>query len=514
MRAWLRRRVRLLAILLAALLSPGLAWTVAVRARGFPVGLIEPRGSVSLTVLDRQGEVLRQQATTGGGRATWVALERVSPHLVAATVAAEDHRFYRHAGVDPLGVLRAAWLDLRSGSLSYGGSTLTMQLVRLLEPRRGRQGLAGKLVEAVLASRLEGVLGKSQILEQYLNRAYYGNSAWGAEAAATLYFGKPAAALSAGEAALLAVLPRGPTLYDPYRNLNLTLARRGKTLGRMQELGLLAPAEAALARATPVQLRRDQPGFRAPHFAEYALAAVPEAERPGATVETTLDGPLQERLEVSLRAHLAQVGGRHITQAGLVVLRNRDGAILALLGSADYFDARRAGAVDVLTLRRRPGSTLKPFVYGLALERGDTPASVAFDVILPHEALQAYTADVRQHGFARFRESLAGSYNLAAIHTLERVGVATLLARLRQAGLHTLDSPDSRYDSALAIGEAEVTLLELTGAFAAFGNQGRPVRPRAVERVLLPVLGPPIFQDQDLEVFDLRSGAVARPAAA
>ena len=162
------------------------------------------------------------------------------------------------------------------------------------------------------------------------------------------------------------------------------------------------------------------------------------AERAGATVETTLDCPLQQRLEIAVRDHLEAVGGRGISQAGVVVIRNSDGAVLAMVGSRDYFDARHAGAVNVTTIRRRPGSTLKPFVYGLALEAGDSPATLAYDVVLPGETRETYTAEVKQHGVARYRESLAGSYNLAAVHTLARVGPPALVERLRRAGLTTL----------------------------------------------------------------------------
>jgi penicillin-binding protein 1C len=470
-------------VLAAAVLT--LAWTVAVRWAPFPAGPLEPRRAASLTVLDRAGGVLRQQATAAGGRESWVPLARLSPHLVAATIAAEDHRFFAHAGVDPLGVLRAAWLNLRARRVAYGGSTLTMQLVRLLEPARPRRGLGAKLREAVLAARLERRLDKQALLAEYLNRAYYGNGAYGAEAAAQLYLGKPAAQLSAGEAAFLAVLPRGPSLYNPYLHLPRALARRDHILARMEALGALGPAEADLARGTPLPLRRERPGFHAPHFVDQVISTLPAGARAGATVETTLDLPLQARLEVALREHLGTVGGYQVTQAGLVVLRNSDGAILALVGSRDYFEAARSGAANVLTLRRRPGSTLKPFIYGLALEGGDSPATIALDVILPGEARETYTADVRQHGPARYREALAGSYNLAAVHTLEQVGVGALLSRLRAAGLDTLDAPDARYTPSLAIGDAEVRVLDLTAAFAAFGNGGQPLRPLAVQSVVV-----------------------------
>jgi penicillin-binding protein 1C len=480
-----RRVAQRAAIAVAAVaIVPPLAWWVAVHAASFPRERLEPRHAASLTVLDGAGSILRQDATAAGGRETWVPLDAISSHLRDATVASEDRRFWKHAGVDPVGILRASWLDLLRGRAAFGGSTLTMQLARLVEPHP--RTLAGKIRETVIAGRIERALSKREIFEQYLNRVYYGNGAWGAEAAARFYFGKPAAALSLGEASFLAVLPRGPEAYDPFRHLDAAIARRRHILGLMQEAGLVTAAARDVAERTPLVFRREHPDLRAPHFVEHVLAQVAPDERAGATIETTLDGPLQRRLEVAVRDHLESVGGRGVSQAGVVVLRNRDGAVLAMVGSRDYFDARHAGAVNVTTIRRRPGSTLKPFVYGLALEAGDSPATLAYDVVLPGETRETYTAEVKQHGAARYRESLAGSYNLAAVHTLARVGAPALVDRLRRAGLTTLTEPEEKYPLSLAIGEAEFRVIEYAGAFAAFGNGGRAVAPRAITRVSVP----------------------------
>ncbi len=474
-----------LGCLLGAGLCLALGWRLVVAWSPYPAALLEPRHAASLTVLDRAGRVLRQSATAGGGRESWVPLRQISPHLVQATLASEDHRFFSHRGVDWLALARSATLNARRRRMAFGGSTLTMQLVRLLEPRP--RGIAAKLGELVLAARIERVLSKEQILEQYLNRVYYGCGAWGAEAAARHHFGKPASQLSVGEAAFLAVLPRGPEAYHPSRNLGAALARRRHILELMVRRGALRAADRALAERTPLALRRERPELRAGHFVDLALAELPAAARRGATVRTTLDGPLQSELELALRRHLDRSRHLGIGQAALVVLRNSDGAILALVGSRDYHDERAAGATNGVTARHRPGSTLKPFVYALALERGDTAATMAYDVILPHETGEEYTAEVRQHGFGRYREALAGSYNLAAVHTLERVGVPALLDRLRRAGLAgTLDWPDERYRVDLAIGEAEVRLLDLTAAFAIFGRGGQALAPRAIERVTVP----------------------------
>ena len=481
----MRRHLTRLGLAAALLvLAPPVIWWVAVRAGSYPRARLEPRAAASLTVLDAAGGILRQDATAAGGRESWVPLERVSPDLVNATLASEDRRFWRHGGVDPVGIARALALDLVRGRAAFGGSTLTMQLARLVDPRP--RTFWGKLREAVVAGRIERALGKREILEQYLNRVYYGNGAWGAEAAARFYFGKPAAALSLGEASFLAVLPRGPEAYDPFRNLPVALRRRTHILGEMQSAGFATPAARDVAERTPLLFRREHPELGAPHFVAHVLGGLPPAERAGVTIETTLDTPLQKRIEIAVRDHLQAVGGRAISQAGVVVLRNRDGAILSMVGSGDYFDAAHAGAVNVTTILRRPGSTLKPFVYGLALEAGDSPATLAYDVVLPGETRESYTAEVKQHGVNRYRESLAGSYNLAAVHTLRRVGVPTLVDRLRAAGLTTLDKPAAAYGPSLAIGDTQFRLLEYAAAFAAFGNGGRAIVPRAVSRLRFP----------------------------
>ncbi|HET7500139.1 MAG TPA: transglycosylase domain-containing protein [Kofleriaceae bacterium] len=464
---------RVLGALLAAWALAAIAWTIAVRAADFPRDLLDKPSATSLTVLDATGAILRQEATSAGLRDTWLPLDKISPYLVHATLASEDNAFHDHAGVDWPALARAAWLDLRGGT--FGGSTITMQLARLVAgtPR----SLPGKLRQIVLAGRLERALTKPEILEQYLNRVYYGNGAWGAEQAARVYFDKHAAELSIGEAALLAVIPRGPTHYDPLRERRRVLARRAHILGLMQDHGYLTADDRALAERIPIDLDRTRIQFRAPHFVELVKQRLPPAFQRGSVVRTTLDGDLQRHLEVALTHHVQHLAGRNVEQSAIVVLRNADGAILALVGSRDYAER----AFNAVTARLRPGSTLKPFVYGAAFEAGDTPATLADDVILPEDAHQAYTKDVRSHGFARYRESLAGSYNLSAVHTLQRVGITTVLKKLRAAGVTTLDRPDEQYGWGLAIGEAEVRLLDLTAAFSTFGRGGRPIAPRAVD---------------------------------
>ena len=494
------------------------AWWIIVLAGGFPMHLLDRTAATSLIVVDGSGHGLRQEATSAGTSERWVALDEISPHLINATLASEDDDFYDHGGVDWTAMVRATWLNLRRRGVEFGGSTITMQLVRLVA--RTPRSAAGKLRQMVLAARLERRLGKREILEQYLNRVFYGHGAWGAEQAARVYFGKSARELSVGEAALLAVLPRGPSYYDPFDAPERVEARRRHILRLMEAKGYLGADERALAERVPIELDRRRSGFRAPHFVELVKDRLPPAMRRAATVRTTLDGALQRTIEVAVDNHLDHVSARHIGQAGVVVLRNSDGAILALVGSRDWADQAGHGAWNAATARLRPGSTLKPFVYGAAIERGDTPATIALDVVLPEDQNQFYSKDVRSHGFARYRESLAGSYNLSAVHTLQRVGVDLALAKLRGAGLTTLDRPDDVYDWGLAIGHAETRLIDLTAAFTTFGRGGVPVVPRAIEEAVSVDGGvwseprterPPVFSEEvSYLIYDILSDPDAR----
>jgi penicillin-binding protein 1C len=465
-------RAALAVLALAALGAVALA--IAVVGWSYPVAELAPERGGPLLVLDRHGRLLRSVPGPAHrpGRAAWVPLERVPSHAILAVIASEDRRFYEHPGVDVVGLARAAWLDLRAGRMAYGGSTITMQLVRMVDPDLQRRSVTGKIAQVVQALRLERAVDKRYLLEQYLNRAYYGNGAYGIEAAARLYFDKPAASLSAGEATLLAVIPRAPTGYDPVRRLDAALRRREHVLGLLQARGWMSAAEIARALAQPLAPALHRPGFRAPHFVEMVIQSLPEDVRAaGGVVRTTLDAGLQEALEHRVREHVASLAHRRLQQAGVLVLDTQGGQVLAMVGSVGLDSP--GGHVDVVTRRRHPGSALKPFVYALAIERGDGPATITYDI---HEVRSAYRViqlTQPERGPVSYREALAGSYNLAAVHVLEKVGVPAMMDVLERAGAAVLEGDAEDYGLRLALGSAKVRLIDLASAYGFLARAGK-----------------------------------------
>jgi penicillin-binding protein 1C len=430
------------------------------------------RPEQSLRLLDRKGRLLREVRSGRETRARPVPLDELSRHVVPATLAAEDRRFWSHGGVDVLAVGRAVAQNLFSAEVVSGASTITMQLARLL--RGGDRTLDNKFLEAALARKLERTFDKRRILEEYLNRAPYGNGIQGIEAAAWGYFRKSARDLSLGEAAALAALPRSPHLYDPYRRRANLLARRDRVLDRMLRFGWIGESDRRRARAAPLRIHPPLRRFEAPHFVEGLLAR--HDPRLTGTVRTTLDLDLQRRVETIVERVVAELRDRGGNDAAVVVLDNAGGDVLAYVGSADFFDPD-AGQVDGALARRQPGSALKPLTYALAFESGFTPAAVLPDVAstFPTAAGELYEPrnyDGKFHGPVRAREALANSYNIPAVWLAQQLTPERLLETYRAFGLTMLDRPADYYGVALTLGDGEVTLLALTTAYAALARGG------------------------------------------
>jgi penicillin-binding protein 1C len=440
------------------------------------------RDAGSLRFDDRSGRLLRE-VPIGGSRARWVALSELPPWVGPAIVAAEDRRFARHAGVDPIAVLRALRDNRRAGRVVSGASTLSMQVARLTAGRPPGGSPAMKLAEALDALRLEQRLSKRAILEQYVNRAAFGRGTSGIEAASQAWFGHSARTLTPAEAAWLAVLPRAPErLSRPDHRPELE-ARHAALVARLAA----APDGGGTWRAaaeTPLVVPKAAPPFDAPHLTSWLLDELPPAVRSRAgSIRTTLDHALQREIERRLQPRLVRLAEKGARQAAVVVVANDTREISVLLGSVDFFDPV-AGQVNGALARRQPGSTLKPFTYALAFESGMTPATLVDDD--PHDfAASGGPFAPRNYGGisfgrVRIREALAGSLNIAAVDALAHVGAERLFSRL--VALDLLDGRQAADEPGLGLtlGVAEVRLVDLANAYVTLARGGRHAPPVAV----------------------------------
>ncbi|MBW8772815.1 MAG: transglycosylase domain-containing protein, partial [Gemmatimonadetes bacterium] len=366
-----RRLAGRIAVGLGALATVAYAWTWLP----LPPDLLVPAATPSLTLTDRHGAVLRTTRAEDGSRARWLKLEEMDPDLLAAFVAAEDRRFYDHHGVDWLAVGRAMRDNLTSGHVVSGASTITMQLARLL--RDQPRSFSGKFAQALWALRLEHHLSKQQILEQYLDRVPLGQATLGVESASHLYFGRSAEDLSLGQAALLAGLAKLPT-SDPLSAPERASLGRTEVLRALVDRGYSDSSTALRAMSEPEVVVDPGARFLAPHFTSQLLARTP-FDSLGGTWRTTLDLQLQTDVESEVRHTVEQLSDRGGRQAAAVVLDNLTGDVLAWVGSPDFW-ADSTGQVDMVASLRQPGSTLKPFLYGMAFDRGYSPATVLADL--------------------------------------------------------------------------------------------------------------------------------------
>ncbi|HEY6882392.1 MAG TPA: transglycosylase domain-containing protein [Polyangiales bacterium] len=449
-----------------------------------PEAIRQGRGELALR--DAHHELLRERAGDDGLRARWVPLREIPPDVLHALIAGEDHRLYEHHGVDPLGVVRALWLDLRALRTVSGGSTLAMQLARM------SYGLSrspwGKLVQSVRALALQAKLGPEGVAEAWLNLAPFGHDVRGIAEASHAYFGRPLRDLTRGEAIALACLPRGPALYDPYRHADRLIQRRSHVLALMERRHYLAPGDRARLSRASLALVPFVRAFRAPHASVEARA---EAVRRGASqateLLTTLEPNLQKAAQAACVRAVGQLARQAATSCAAVVQRVSTGEIVALVGSPDFHSAH-AGQVDATRALRQPGSALKPFVYALAFEQGKTPSSRIVDEPMSFPAQFGRwlpeNYDRKFHGEISLREALANSYNVPAAKLTAELGVGRVLDRLRTLGLSTLREPAEFYGIGLALGVGEVTLYELVGAYAALARGGEYVEPTLLRAAL------------------------------
>lgn len=489
-----QKKLFLSVLLLGGLLLTG--WYVfgdLPDVRTLPQHLNQP----SVRITDRNNRLLYEILPDEGGRHAVISLQEIPDCMKKAAIAIEDHNFYQNPGVDLEGILRALWINLQGGETIAGGSTITQQVARnllLSQDERAERSLRRKMREALLAWQLTQNQSKDDILALYLNQTYYGGLAYGVQAAAQTYFGKPASELLLPECALLAGLPQAPGLYNPYTNPDLARQRELIVLGQMEKQGFISAAERQQAEDTALAYNPAPYPIVAPHFIwivqdelDRLFASGQLDPRQSLVVRTTLDIDQQRLAEAAIARQIKKFqspvdGGlsHNVNNAALVALDPRNGEVLALVGSADYFNAAIDGAVDMATAPRQPGSAFKPFVYALALDpRRAAPWTASTSILdvsttFMTRAGTPYTPknyDLLEHGLLPVRVTLASSLNIPAVITLNEVGLQSTIDLARQLGITSMTSPDD-YDLSLVLGGGQISLLELSSAYAAFANRG------------------------------------------
>lgn len=479
-------------------------------------------------ILDRNGNVLYEIIDPNAGRRTYVPLDRISPYVVAATIATEDKDFYSHPGFDLWAITRALWENYRTEGQGGGASTITQQLARnlLLSPEeRVQRTYTRKAREIILAAEITRRYTKDEILELYLNENYYGNLAYGIEAASETYFGKTADQLTLAEGAFLAGLPQSPSIYDIYTNPEDTLTRHQQVLVLMFQVSLertcipvsnsddpvcvSAPdATNAANEIKAYQFRPPNIEIRYPHWVTYVRGQLEEMYDPqtiyrsGFTIYTTLDPNLQDTAQRIVTEQVAALIDKNAHNGALVALKPSTGEILAMVGSADFYNDVIDGQVNMATSpTRQPGSSIKPINYVAAFEKGWTPATLIWDVPSefppsgdpndPREPYKPVNYDEKFHGPMTVRTALSNSFNVPAVKTLQFVGIHDnpdtpqkdgMIGMAERLGITSLSRPD--YGLSLTLGGGDVSLIEMTGAFSVFANGGQRVPSVAILKIV------------------------------
>ena len=478
-------------------------------------------------ILDRNGNLLYEILDPNAGRRTYVSLEEISPYLIAATIATEDKDFFTNPGFDLFGVARALWQNYTRGGIYSGASTITQQLARalLLDPsERYEQSYQRKAREIVLAYKITQEYSKEEILELYLNENFYGNMAYGVQAAAETYFNTTAEMLDLSQGAFLAGLPQAPSVYDIYNNRESTLYRQRSVLVLMYELSQdrdcidvgtnRQPVCVSYAQATQAGIDLANYEFpvltfnmRFPHWVVYVKTLLEEQFDPqtiyrsGFTVYTTLDPELQMEAERIVSEQIELLKAQNASNGALLAMDPNTGEILSMVGSADFYSDAIDGQVNmVLSQTRQPGSTIKPLTYVAAFEKGWTASTLIWDVPTefppstdPNDTNPNYIPvnyDGKFHGPVTVRSALANSYNIPAVKALEFVGIYDdpdtpaedgLISFARRLGVSSLTRGD--YGLSLTLGGGEISLMEMTSAFGIFANEGRRLPPVAIKKI-------------------------------
>ncbi|MCS0503091.1 transglycosylase domain-containing protein [Ancylobacter mangrovi] len=455
----------------------GLAGLIAYEASQLPPiqNLAIPERPPTVTIKGVDGTTIATRGEMGGAS---VPLRALPPYLPQAFVAIEDRRFYSHFGLDPLGLARAMFVNITTGRLREGGSTLTQQLAKNLFLTQERT-ISRKIQELILSIWLETKYSKNQILELYVNRVYFGAGAYGVEAAAQRYFGKSARQLTLSESAMLAGLVKSPSALAPTHNLDGAQARAAIVLGAMEDADFISPEMEKTALAHPATLAKgrgpDSTGYAADWVMDRLKAAIGPIDH-DLVVETTLDPSLEAVASDALKTTLDKDGKKYGVEQGAVVLMDTNGGVKALVGGKSYEESQFNRAV---TAKRQPGSAFKPFVYLTALERGLTPETVREDAPIQIKGWKPENYSHKYRGPVELKTALAFSLNTVAVRLAMEVGPAEVIKTAHRLGITSKLEPNA----SIALGTSEVSVLELVGAYAPFANGGVGITPHVIERV-------------------------------
>ncbi len=427
----------------------------------------------SFDITDRNGILLRRVLSKDYRTGIWKDLREISPHMIKATIIREDKRFLLHNGVDFLALIRAIYNNLKYHRLTSGGSTITMQVAKIVLNHRKRT-LINKIIEILYAIKLEIYLEKTKILEIYLNRAPYGYQTYGVEAASQFYFHKPASDLSLSESCILSVIPKSPYFLNPFKNLERLKSQRDFILSKLYAHKYIDSMEYNCALAEPVKINKQTIIFKAPHFVDFILQK--DTEIKYSQITSTVSLSLQENIEKFLFTSIKTLSKYNVNQCAVVVMDTKTGEILAMVGSKDYFEEKE-GQVNGCLALRQPGSSLKPFLYILALSNGIPMSYLMNDTVTEFRLSDGTVFAPRNfgekyHRYVRAREALASSFNVPAVHLLDILGVENFYNFLQRLHFSGLYKQPNFYGLSLSLGASEVKLLELTNAYRAIANKG------------------------------------------
>lgn len=448
----------------------------------------------TVKIWDRNRTLLYESAGQVGKKIP-VNLDRIPKNLINAAIASEDVTFWINPGIDPKAIIRSLYLNLKARKIVSGASTITQQLVRasIISPHKPvSRSIIRKIKEIFIAVRLTLTYSKRDILSFYFNRMYFGNLAYGIQAASSFYFAKDVSNLSLAESAFLIGLLASPDRRNPYTNFAEAKKAQSQVLGRMLNQRFITKSEAEEAKKEILTFSDKNTGIKAPHFVHFILEKLDSLgikKDQGINVFTTLDYPAYSLGENIAKIWVAKLKDEHnLSNAALVLIKNDSGEIINLLGGIDYFNATHSGQVNMATALRQPGSALKPVTYAAAFMKGYTPASLIYDVKKVYttrkgEGFKPNNYDGRFHGLILAREALASSFNLPAVEMLDRIGIGNFLKLAKDFGITTF-TRESEYDLAITLGGGEVKLLELTNLFAGFARGGKYKEAYAIEKIV------------------------------